>query len=138
MVMSEYAKPLPNVADPTNAPYWAAAKTHKLVMQRCPMCSQVRFPPRNVCPNCQAVSDNWVEIRPTGVLLSYATYERAFDNRFRQDIPYSVGYIHLDDGPRVMGTILGEPRTFVIGAPVQAVFDDVTPDVTLVRWKMSA
>jgi uncharacterized OB-fold protein len=72
------------------------------------------------------------------VLLSYATYERAFDNRFRQDIPYSVGYVELDDGPRVIGTILGDPNSFIIGAPVQAVFDDVTPEVTLIRWKMSA
>jgi hypothetical protein len=37
-----------------------------------------------------------------------------------------------------MGTLLGDPKTFIIGAPVQAVFDDVTPEVTLVRWKMTA
>ncbi len=134
---NEYTKPLPNLENPSNAPYWAGAKAHKLTMQRCPACSYVRFPPRNVCPNCLAVNNQWEEIRPTGVLRSYATYERAFDNRFKQDIPYSVGYVELDDGPRVIGTILGDPKTFVIGAAVHAVFDDVTPEVTLVRWTMS-
>ncbi|MBI4213479.1 MAG: Zn-ribbon domain-containing OB-fold protein [Chloroflexi bacterium] len=136
--MSDYTKPLPDIEDPTSAPYWAGAKAHKLVMQRCPNCSYVRFPPKKVCPECLTFSDNWVELPPNGVLQSYVTYDHAFDPRFQDDLPYTVGYIKLDDGPRTYGTLLGDRKDFAIGARVRAVFDDVTPDATLVRWELAS
>jgi hypothetical protein len=77
-----------------------------------------------------------VEVSPRGTLYSFATYQRAFDPRFSADLPYTIGYIELDDGPRMIGTIVADPARLVIGAAVRAVFDPVTPDVTLVRWTL--
>jgi uncharacterized OB-fold protein len=65
-------------------------------------------------------------------------YHRAFSKAFSGDIPYAVGYVQLDDGPRLYGTMTGAPGALAVGLPVRAVFDPVTPEVTLVRWAVTA
>jgi uncharacterized protein len=64
-------------------------------------------------------------------------YHRAFSKAFAGDIPYAVGYVQLDDGPRMYGTMTGEPGALGAGLPVRAVFEPVTPEVTLVRWAVT-
>jgi hypothetical protein len=68
------------------------------------------------------------------VLWSVATYHRALDQAFADDVPYTVGMVELDDGPWMYGRMTGDPSTFVPGARVSAAFRDVAPDVTLVDW----
>jgi hypothetical protein len=33
------------------------------------------------------------------------------------------------------GLMIGEPESFVLDAPVHAVFESVTPEVAFVRWQ---
>lgn len=35
-------------------PYWAGVKEGKLLFQRCPACRGAIFPPRSICPMCEA------------------------------------------------------------------------------------
>jgi uncharacterized OB-fold protein len=69
--------------------------------------------------------------------LTYCTYFRAFDPAFKDDIPYAVGYVELDDGPRMYGQMSGSIEELEVGQPVRASFERVTPEVTLVRWTKS-
>ena len=64
-------------------------------------------------------------------------YRRAFSKAFAADVPYAVGYVQLDDGPRLYGTMVGELDSLEVGQHVTAVFDPVTPEVTLVHWATS-
>jgi uncharacterized OB-fold protein len=51
---------------------------------------------------------------------------------FEDDIPYVVAYVELDEGPRMMSTIVGcEPDDISCDMAVEVVFDDVTGDVSL-------
>jgi uncharacterized OB-fold protein len=134
---TEYLKPLPDVTNRDNAPFWAGANAHKLMCQRCARCSALRWPPRRVCPECLSLDATWVELRPTGRLYSFTTYYRAFDSRFSGDIPYSVGQIELDDGPRMIGLLRAPPEKLLVDSPVRAVFHRVAPEVTLVQWEQS-
>ncbi len=136
--MSAPAKPLPDVDDPETAPFWAATKQSKLVVQRCDSCGYLRWPPGPQCPECQGLDAEWVEVEATGELYSYATYHRALDKAFADDIPYTVGLIQLDSGPRMLGTVLTPIDELAIGSRVRGVFDPVTPDVTMVRWEQVA
>jgi hypothetical protein len=73
-------------------------------------------------------------VRPVGVLWSVATYHRALDPAFADELPYSVALVELDDGPRMYGRIAGVPEQFVLDARVRAAFYDLAPGVTLVGW----
>jgi uncharacterized OB-fold protein len=128
-------RPLPDVNDPLTAPFWAATAQRKLVVQACAECGYRRWPPGPLCPECQAEGGTWTQVRPSGVLWSVATYHRALDRAFAQDVPYSVALVELDDGPRMYGRISGDPETLVLDAPVQAAFSEVAPGVTLVGWE---
>jgi uncharacterized protein len=135
--MSDPAKPLPDPEDPLIAPYWAAARKSLLVIQECANCGYLRWPPTPVCPECQSENAQWAETSATGELWSYATYHRALDRAFQADVPYTVGLIQLDSGPRMVGTVLAKEEELGIGKRVRGVFDAVTPDVTIVRWELA-
>jgi uncharacterized protein len=127
-------KPLPDVADPLTAPFWAATSERKLMVQKCAHCGYLRWPPGPLCPECQTEGGDWTEVRPAGTLWSIATYHRALDPAFTDDVPYTVALVELDDGPRMYGRIDGDPAALVLDGPVLATFDDVAPGVTLVGW----
>jgi uncharacterized protein len=134
--VSAYTKPLPDVADPLVAPFWEGTRQSRLVVQTCSTCGYRRWPPGLVCPECQSPDSEWTEVDAAGELYSYATYHRALDKAFSDDVPYSVGLIQLDSGPRMLGTMRNPEEELRIGGRVRAVFEAVTPEVTFVRWAM--
>ena len=51
-------------------------------------------------------------------------------------MPYVFAIVELDEGPRIATNIVGvEPEKVRIGMEVEATFDDVTPEITLVKFK---
>ena len=134
--MAEYRKPLPDIADPLTAPYWAAARRHELRMQRCPACGYVRFPPARRCPECLDENDEWIQLSGRGTIWSFGIYHHVFNRAFAEDIPYNIALVQLDEGPRLITNIVGIPNeSITVNMPVEAVFDDVTDEVTLVKFR---
>lgn len=134
--MSDYAKLLPNTTDRLNAPYWQAAKRHELSMQRCPRCGYVRFPAAQLCPECLDENDEWVTLSGRGSVWSFGVYYHVFNASFAADVPYNVALVQLEEGPRLVTNVVGVPNEQItIGMPVEVSFDDVTDDVTLVRFR---
>lgn len=127
-------RPVPDVDDPRTAPFWAAAADGQLVVQRCPACGALRWPPGPVCTECLTPGGEWAPVRPTGTLYSYAEYHRALDPAFAAEVPYVVALVELDDGPRMYGRFHGPVSTQTVGRRVRAVFDEVAPGVRLVSW----
>lgn len=134
--MSDYAKPLPGVTDKNMAPYWEAAKRHELRMQRCGNCDYVRFPPAVHCPECLEENDEWVKLSGRGAVWSFGVYHHLFNRAFADDIPYNVALVQLEEGPRLVTNIVGvENDAIEMGMPVEVTFDDVTEEVTLVKFR---
>jgi uncharacterized OB-fold protein len=51
-------------------------------------------------------------------------------------VPYVFAIVELDEGPRMATNIVGiEPERVAIGMKVEVFFDDVTPEITLVKFK---
>jgi len=133
---TEYRKPLPRIHDPRSRPYWEAAKRHELRMQRCPKCGYVRFPPGRYCPECLEASDTWITLSGRGTVWSFGIYDHVFNQAFNDDIPYNVALVELEEGPRLITNIVGIPNEAIaIGMPVEVAFDDVTDEVTLVKFR---
>ena len=51
-------------------------------------------------------------------------------------MPYTVIQVRLDCGVRLFSNPIGvEPHALAIGLPVEAVFEDITPEITLLKFK---
>ena len=133
-----YDKPLP-IIDPDTAPYWKAAKDHKLLLKRCSACGKAHFYPRELCPHCHADTVDWIEARGTGSIYSFTVARRPAGPAFKPDAPYVVAIIELDEGARMMTNIVGCPPDSVkIGQRVSVVFEDVTDEISLPKFKVTA
>ena len=134
--MAEYSKPLPFINDPDYAPFWEGARRHELLVRRCKQCGECQWPPRPMCSHCHSFDFEWVKASGKGTLYTYTVAYRAFHPAFQNDVPYGVLVVELDEGSRLMGNSEGiEPENIRIGMRMEAVFKDVTEQVTLVNWK---
>lgn len=136
--MSDYLKPLPKI-DASVEPYWAHAREHRLSVQHCKACDHVQFPPGPVCAECLGEDLDWQVVSGRGTLVSWAEFHRAYWKSFADDIPYNVAVVKLEEGPQIVSNLVGElakqPEALKKGLALRAVFDDVTPEVSLVRFE---
>ena len=130
-----YEKPLP-IINEDNAPYWEYAKKHELRMQKCSRCGYIRFPVSIVCPRCHSLEAEWTKLSGKGKVYSYIIYHQAYHPSYKDDIPYALAIIQLDEGPRMESNITDcHLEDIKIGMPVELYFDDVTEDISLPKFK---
>jgi len=134
-----YAKPLPGI-DEENKPFWDYAKKHELRMQKCPDCGNIYYPPSPLCPNCHSwQKSEWVKLSGKGTVYSFIVARRATNPAFAKEVPYVVAIIETQEGGRLISNIVGtKPEDVKIGMPVEVVFDDITPEITLPKFKAVA
>ena len=133
--MSDYRKPLPR-PDLDSKPFWDSAKEHRLALQRCGGCGHYRFPPRLVCPECLSEEATWTPVSGNGSIYVSLTMVRPPNPNWEGDVPYNLSMVELDEGPRLWSNVVGcDPESVQIGDRVALVYDDVTEDVTLPRFR---
>ena len=69
-----------------------------------------------------------------GKVHSYTVVRRASTRSFA-DKPYVLAIVELDEGPRMTTNMTVPQDQLKVGMPVTVVFDDVTKDHTLVKFK---
>lgn len=136
--MAEYPKPLPLV-DNWNRPFWEAAREHRLIVQKCGACGTLRHPPGPVCPACQSPTLEWTEVSGRGTIWSWVRFHQNYFPGFAGEIPYNVVYIQLAEGPFLISNLVDLPdaRDPRCDDEVEVVFDDVTPEVTLPKFRLA-
>ena len=133
--MADYKKPLPRPSA-VSMPFWQAAKRHELQIQRCGSCGAYVFYPREVCAECLSSDLTWVKVSGKGTVYSYTIAQAPTHPAFAEDVPYIVAIVELAEGPHITTNITNcKPDAVRIGMPVMAMFDDVTPDLTLVKFR---
>lgn len=129
--MGEYPKPLP-IVDTDSRPFWEGCKRHELLIQRCTRCGGFRFPPRNVCPDCMSLEHEWARASGRGKIYSFVVVHQAFGPAWKEDVPYPVAIVELDNGVRILSRVVGREGTALrIDLPVEVCFEDVTEEITL-------
>jgi hypothetical protein len=132
------AKPLPQIT-PEMAPFWEAARRHELAVQRCRGCGTRRFPARDICSQCLSREAVWTPVSGRGSVFSFAVMHQVYHPGFAAEVPYAVVVIDLEEGGRILSNLVGCPvADITIGTPVEVVFDDVTPEVTLPKFRPRA
>ena len=131
---TDYRKPLPYVHAETKD-YWEGAKKHELLIRKCRGCGTHHFYPRDFCPSCFSFEVEWVRASGRGILYSFTVCHRPAPG-FENDVPYNIALIELEEGVRMMSTVVECPKDHLkIGMPVEVVFDDVTPETTLPKFR---
>jgi len=94
-----------------------------LRMSRCVRCGNVDTPNRSVCGRCLSGEFEPVDVPGTGVLASWTTIRRA-PTRFRDEAPYDVVVVDLDQGQRVVGRLAADSAPPSAGGRVVAISAD--------------
>jgi uncharacterized OB-fold protein len=133
--MENYEKPLPDVHDETR-PFWDGCKKHELLLQKCLECGRFYFYPRSICPHCFSDHNTWMKVSGRGKVYSFTVSFRPATQAFLEDLPYNIAIVELEEGVRMMSNIVNcDNDDLVIDMPVEVVFDDVTAEFTLPRFK---
>jgi uncharacterized OB-fold protein len=116
-------KPVPKPNEVTQ-PYWDSLKRSALSVQRCKGCGTLRNYPRLVCDRCYSVECDWVDLSGRGKVHSWTITHHAFHPSFKEEVPYVLVIVDLDEGVRMMGRLRGAADEKIsIGMPVQFAVD---------------
>ena len=131
---TSYNKPLPAI-DPLTKPYWEHATAHRAVGAEMLRCGDRHFPPGRCAPPACPTPRSGRLVSGNGTLLTWGRFHRAYWDGYKDDLPYDVCVVRLDEGPLVVSNFArAAPENLHTGMPLRAVFDDVTQAVSLVRF----
>jgi len=117
-------RPLPTLAEPDTAPFWAATPQHRLIYQVCAACGEIIFYPRRHCTGCLSMDLHWHDSAGSGTVYTYTVIRQHGLPYFRSRLPYVVGFIDLDEGFRLMAEIDAPPDGIRVRQRVTVSWED--------------
>ena len=103
--------------------FWDGCQRGQLLAQRCGECGAVRHPPRPMCPRCQSLDRQQIELSGLGRLYAWS---RPMYPKLPMFAPgYLVALVDLDEGIRILSNLRGTPDSDIrIGMRLEAFFID--------------
>ncbi|MCB1631729.1 MAG: OB-fold domain-containing protein [Pseudomonadales bacterium] len=130
-----YDKPLPRL-EGLSGEFYGWCKQRELRFQRCKDCGSFRHVPRSMCPECNSMDWEWGRSSGRGTVYTWTVVERALHPAFMKATPLAPVVVEMEEGVRLLSTLVDcAPQELAIGMPVEVVFEDVTPEVTLPRFR---
>lgn len=128
-------RPTP-IWDKDTVGYWEAARSHVLAVQRCKDCGTSSFPPWACCRHCNSMDLEWAPTSGKGTIFTWTTVYRSTRPEFADDVPFTLAVVELDDVPVLIPARLLDvaPLEARIDTPVEARFEDINEDVSLLQW----
>lgn len=135
--MQEHDKPAP-APDGDTRPFWEAAQRGRLQIQQCRSCRRHIFYPRVVCPHCMSDQIDWITASGRATVYSYTVVHRA-PAEFRDEVPYVVALVELDEGVRMMTRLVDcRPQDVSIGMALEVDFRPLTAEIALPYFRPRA
>ena len=129
------SRPAPNPSS-ISAPFWHAARAHRLQLQHCGHCDRYIYYPRPFCPACLQSDLTWRDVSGRGTVYTFTVVRRAASARFQALVPYVHAIVELEEGPRMTTNIVGcAPESVRIGMPVRAVYEDLDDTIAIVLFE---
>jgi uncharacterized OB-fold protein len=130
-----HIKPLPAPDEDTKY-LWEGLKQGKLLLQHCQDCGHVQYYQQAICRDC---AGEHLEHRPAsgrGTVFSFSVIHRAPGPAFKQDVPYAVLLVELEEGPRMISSLIdADPMSVYFDMPVELVCEQVAEHVVLPRFR---
>lgn len=134
----DMTRPLP-VVQPWSETFWEGAREGKLLLQHCKACGAVIFYPRKFCPECWSPEIEWIAASGKATVYTFSTAYDMVEPRFWADIPYTIAYVDLLEGPRMMTRIVEcAPEDIKIGMEVEVVFSKLDDKFFLPYFRPAA
>lgn len=132
----KYGKPLPEFR-PETKPYWDACSRHEFVLPRSKSTNEFFFYPRALSPGEDMSEDiEWVKASGRAKIWTYAIHHMGPTKAYKGEPPYVVALVETEEGVKMMTNVVEcDPKDVYIGMEVEVVFDDVTPEVTLPKFR---
>lgn len=124
-----FSELFPEVTD-LNAPFWDGLTAGEVRLQQCACCNTYQYPPETFCYTCGATSLNWTTVSGSGIIYSFIVVHQPYHPAFKPFLPYTVAIVELDEGPRILGAMLGLQTRITIG-------DRVNPRIEAIDEKRS-
>jgi len=135
--MAGYLKPIP-VPDEISKPFWQGCQRQELLLQKCRDCGRFQFYPRPLCINCMSQRLAWVRSSGKGTVHTFTVIHQNVTPGFAQEVPYVFAIVELTEGVRLTTNIVGcAPKDVYIGMPVAVVFEPISPEITLPKFRPS-
>jgi uncharacterized OB-fold protein len=124
----------PATEDELAAPFEAAARDGRLLVQRCSACARSFYRPEPLCPFCLSLRWEWVESSGRGVVYSVTVVHRAPTPGF--STPFALAVVELEEAWTMLTNIVGcAPERVHIGMEVAAVFEPSPTGQMLIRFR---
>jgi hypothetical protein len=118
----DMTKPVPET-QPWSEKFWEGTKEGKLLIQVCKDCKSKIFYPRKFCPECWSGNLDWIEASGKGKILTFSTAYSMVEPKFMDELPYTIAYVDLDEGIRMMTRIVEcKPEEVTFYMEVEVVF----------------
>jgi uncharacterized OB-fold protein len=115
--------------------YWEQAAKGRLMIQRCPSCGKRQFYPRPLCLVCGG-EPVWEESSGKGAVYTFTVIRQQGARPFRDELPYVVAMVKLDEGPMMMGNVTGcAVDDVAVGMPVEAYIVEAEDGVGVPFWR---
>ena len=135
MAERAYTLPVPT-ADEASEPFFRGARERRLMLLRCAQCGRHRLPGRERCADCWSTDAEWAQASGRGKLYTFGIMHQQYHPAFADVVPYNYAIVELEEGPRLVTNIVGCPNEELrVDMPVEAVYDDVSEETTLVRFR---
>lgn len=122
--------------DPDTARFWTATGRGVLLLQRCTACVEVIWYPRFFCPRCGGTDTSWFEASGHGTVYTFTVVRKSRRDGYATAVPYVVGYVELDEGPRILTNIVDcDPGEVRIGQRVTVTFVPTGEGHALYRFR---
>ena len=123
--------------DPGTAPYWKAARDHKLMLPQCLDCGKYHSYHRALCPFCSSARLEWKRCSGHGAIYSFTEVFRAPSDAFAADVPYVIAIVELDEGPHLMTRLItADNKSTHVGQRVTVEFEDLDQEISLPGFKI--
>ena len=137
MISSEDAKrkPVPS-PDADSAALWRGLRDGMLLLQHCGDCRHIQYYQQGMCRHCGSENLSHRAASGRGKVHSFSVVHRAPGPAFRDDVPYAVLLVDLEEGPRMISTYTGgKPQDVTFDMDVVLVCEVIDEETTLPRFR---
>lgn len=127
---------LPEITD-VNAPYWEGLNKGEVRLQTCGSCGARQHPPESFCYACGSTDIAWKPSTGEGEIYSFIEVHQLYNAAFKDHLPYVVAIVQLDDGPRILGAMLGLDGEPEIGARVRPAIKQVDNERAVLTFELA-
>jgi len=131
----EYNKPIP-IIDNDSKIYWESAKNNKLLIQYSKKSNEYFLYSKQLISNIDNNDIEWKEVSGKGKIYSFTEVYVPAGPAFKEETPYIVASIELEEGARIISNIVTSKKNITIGMKVKVIFDKQSEELTIPKFKI--